>query len=327
MRILSLESLRRGISLSLLALATLTCSATDTWADQPVVPGTGSRIEAVGDDFEDEDWSYIFNGEKSSEEIDGNTRAPSGRSSNGRWYEGVKRGHPDIVRRVPTPEGGLPGSEGALLLQSLRTGIPGRISNELQQDDFVCNVHYRLKGSVPVWQTPSAVVRVFLPPVDEWENRTGPHFAFRAALTTTISKPNTGFLATGSSREEETYWPGMFIEFTSADGRRNLNDYAAIRVRANRRGGDYIAKQIEVTGWWTLGISVTPDGQVHYYARPGIEDLRPEDRIASDFPYGYRAENFKTFFFNVCNGDDGRTWSSPWIIDDPAMYFIQGNRR
>ena len=141
-----------------------------------------------------------------------------------------------------------------------------------------------------------------------------------------MTKPRTGFLAVGSTTEKETYWPGMFIEFTSADGGRNPNDYAAIRVRANRRGGDYISKQIEVTGWWTLGISVTPDGQVHYYARPGIEDLRPEDRIASEFPYGYRAENLKTFFFNVCNGDDGRTWSSEWIIDDPSLYFIEGRR-
>ncbi len=39
--------------------------------------------------------------------------------------EGMKRGQPDLIKRVPTPPGGLPGSQGSLLLRSLSTGIPG----------------------------------------------------------------------------------------------------------------------------------------------------------------------------------------------------------
>jgi hypothetical protein len=31
----------------------------------------------------------------------------------------------------------------------------------------------------------------------------------------------------------------------------------------------------------------------------------------------------KTFFFNVCTHDTGRTWSTPWVIDDPKVYFVQ----
>ena len=104
---------------------------------------------------------------KSSEEIDGNKRSPAGRSTNGRWYEGIKRGHPDVIKRVATPAGGLEGSEGALLLQSLKTGVPGRLSYKMQQDDFICNIHYKLGGSIPANQQPSVVTRVFLPPVDE----------------------------------------------------------------------------------------------------------------------------------------------------------------
>ncbi|MEC9189253.1 MAG: hypothetical protein VX520_08585, partial [Planctomycetota bacterium] len=79
---------------------------------------------------------------------------------------------------------------------------------------------------------------------------------------------------------------------------------------------------IPTTGWWTFGISVTPNGQVHYFAKPGVEDLTVEDHIATEFPYSFRAERFKTFFFNVCNGDNGRTWSTPWIIDDPTLYYL-----
>lgn len=293
------------------------------WQSAPVVPGTGQEVQGVGDDFEAEDWDYRFNGAKSSEEIDGQKRLPAGSSTNNRWYEGIKRGHPDVVERVPTPEGGLEGSEGSLLLQSLRTGVPGRISRKLQQDDFICNVHYRLKQTIPASRAPNFVVRVFLPPVEEWENRTGPHFAVRAALGTTKRTASSGLFSVGSTTEPETYWPGMFVEFVSKDGSNRAEDYAFIRVRSNSRGGDYKAIPIEVTGWWTFGMSVTPDGKVHYYAKPGTDDLTEEDRIASEMPYSYRCEHFKTFFFNVCNGDDGRTWSTPWIIDDARLYVAR----
>jgi hypothetical protein len=67
-------------------------------------------------------------------------------------------------------------------------------------------------------------------------------------------------------------------------------------------------------------MSFTPDGMVHYYARPGVEDLTAEDYITSQFPYGYRCERFRTFFYNVVNGDNGRTWSTAWIVDDPKVY-------
>lgn len=288
--------------------------------DRALVPGTGQVVKGVGDDFEDENWSFQFAGQKSSENIDEQQRLPAGKSANGRWYEGVKRGYPDVVQRVSTPEGGLAGSEGALLLRSLRTGVPGQVSHQLQQDDFICNVNYRLKQSIPVSRAPSFVVRVFLPPVDEWEERSGPHFAVRCALGTHARKEAKGLFAVGSRVEEETYWPGMFLEFVPKNGRDREHDYAYIRIRSNSRGGDYRGVPISVTGWWTFGMSVTPDGRVHYYAKPGIEDLTEADHLASEFPYGYRCEEFQTFFFNVCNGDDGKTWSTPFIVDDASVY-------
>jgi hypothetical protein len=30
-----------------------------------------------------------------------------------------------------------------------------------------------------------------------------------------------------------------------------------------------------------------------------------------------------TFFFNIVNNDDGRTWSTKWIIDDPELYVLR----
>ena len=122
--------------------------------------------------------------------------------------------------------------------------------------------------------------------------------------------------------EQEVYWVGMFVDFESkTDGREY--DYAALRVRADQNGGDFRGRQITTTGWWTLGMSVTPDGAVHYYASPGVDDLTSDDHLTSQFPYGHRCESLKTFFFNVCNGDNGQNWSTEWIIDDPSVYVLR----
>jgi hypothetical protein len=229
------------------------------------------------------------------------------------------------VKRVATPPDGLPDSKGSLLLRSLHTGIPGRPSYQLHQDDFICNVNYILGGAVPVSQLPSVVTRVWIPPFEHWEKRTGPSFALRAAVDATgWGEPEDGgrkFFG------RHTYWPGMFICFeTKADGGAK-EDGAYIKIRANQMGHEYMGPRIKEMGWWTLGMSFTPNGQIHYFAKPGLEDLTAKDRIASDYPYGYRCQRFKTFFYNVCSADDGRRWSTPWIIDDAAMYYVETTPR
>ena len=296
-----------------------------------VIPGTGSEIVGVADDFEDPQWNYIPRDPKSTEDIDENQRGPMGRSANGRWYEGIKRGHPDVVRRVMTPEGGLPGSEGALLLRSKFTGIPGRPSRKMHQDDFVANVQYRLKRTIQVSEIPSVTSRVFLPPVAEWEDRSGPHFGFRLALeTTAMVEKEVGagiFKRTKREMGNEVYWPGMFIEFESKSNTGKTDDYAYWRIRSNRRGGDFRGPQITTTGWWTVGMSVSADGMVHYYASPGIDELTEDDYITSQYPYDYRCERFRTFFYNICSADDGRRWSTAFIVDDPKVYVLRPSGR
>ena len=289
-------------------------------AAQQLVPGQGTQLKTVGDTFEDASWQYVHNLPKSSRNLDNDVRSPTGIAVNNRWYEGVKRGQPDVIRRVPTPAGGLPGSYGALLLQSRHTGIPGKPSYAMQQDDFIADVHERVDGWIPVSRGPSAVVRVFLPRTSKWENRSGPHFAFRVAVTHSV--PSTGLFSFGSRSKSETYWPGIFIDFDSKTDDDRSHDYAQLRLRGDADGDDFLGLHVSTTGWWTLGISCTRDGQIHYYARPGIEPLTARDHLASTYPYGFRAEYFKTFFFNVCSGDDGRNWSTPWIIDDPSVFVF-----
>ena len=62
---------------------------------------------------------------------------------------------------------------------------------------------------------------------------------------------------------------------------------------------------------------------LHYFASPGVDDLTAADHIGSAYPFGRKAERLRTFFFNVCNGDDGRTWSTPFVVDDPSVYVVR----
>jgi hypothetical protein len=275
----------------------------------PFVPGTGVFLEDCCDNFEDGAWSYRYNHPKSSHEQDEKQRGPGGRSSNGLWHEGGKRGTPDLVKRIETPLGGIAGSTGSLMFATRNSGIPGRIANSQQQDDLLMLFDRRLGRSIPVSWQPSATVRVYLPAFDQWENRTGPQFGMRCDCT--------GRNPDGST---EAYWPGMFLLFQSETNRNVEQDFAKISCRGDRRGQDIRKVNIAEPGWWTLGLSFTADGQVHYYASEGVDDLTEEDHIMSSFPYGMRCMTFNNFFFNVANWENGRTWSTKWVIDDPKIY-------
>ncbi len=292
-----------------------------------LVPGTGTLIDYVSDDFEDTSWSFIHNFPKSSREQDERLRSPTGRSTNGFWIEGPERGQPDHMKVVLNPAGALPGSKYGLSMRTLHSGIPGYRTNDVQQDDLIANCLSRLGMSIPVRDMPSAVVRVFLPPAEQWENRTGPHFGFRISTSTTVTERAEGRGFFSSSRMEtksEPYWPGIWIHFKSETSRKVEEDSAFLTIRGDRRGRDIRMKVIPADqfGWWTFGISVTGDGQVHYYAKQGVEDLTQEDHITSQFPYSYNAERFRTFFFNACNKNDGQSWSTPFVIDDPQLFVV-----
>jgi len=280
-------------------------------ADEPFVPGTGEKVAQSGDDFEDARWSYVKNGRKASYEDDEQQRPPGGKSRNGRWYESALRGQPDVVKRVPTPPGGLEGSEGALLLATKYSGIPGELAGKQMQDDLLMGVRSRLGRAVPVSWSPSCTVRVFLPPFDKWENRTGASFGIRADVR---GRDPDGTV--------EPYWPGFFILFRSETSRQFKQDHAQISFRAQRSGRDFGGPKIYESGWWTFGLSFTPDGQVHYYAHEGVEDLTKADHLYSSFPYGSRCLYLDNIFFNVANWENGKNWSTPWVIDDPAFFVI-----
>ncbi|NOY41968.1 MAG: hypothetical protein GXP26_09040 [Planctomycetes bacterium] len=286
-------------------------SAPHSFADEPFVPGTGVKVARVGDDFEDPDWGYIKNGKKASHEQDENQRAPGGKSRNGRWYESALRGQPDVVKWVRTPPGGIEGSQGSMLMATRLSGIPGKISGKQMQDDLLMGVSSRIGKSVPVSWQPSCTVRVYLPEFDRWENRTGASFGIRADVR-------------GRDRDGsvEPYWPGFFILFRSETSKKFDEDFAQISIRAKRNGRDLGGPKIYEPGWWTFGMSFTPDGQVHFYASEGVDDLTEEDHLYSSFPYGSKAMYFDNFFFDVANWENGKNWSTPWVVDDVKFFVI-----
>jgi hypothetical protein len=302
---------RFHVSACVVVLAALGVSQQSANAGTPFVPGAGEFLADCCDDFESASWGYRYNHPKSSHEQDEKQRGPGGMSSNGLWHEGGKRGTPDLVQRVDTPAGGIEGSTGSLLFATKNSGIPGRVSNSQQQDDLLMMVNRKLGRSIPISWQPSCYVRVYLPAFSEWEDRTGAQFGMRADCR--------GRNPDGTVEE---YWPGMFFLFRSETNRNIEKDFAKLTIRAGQRGNDVRSLDINEPGWWTLGMSFTADGQVHYYASPGVDDLTSEDYLMSSFPYGMRCQTFNNFFFNVANWDNGRTWSTQWVIDDPKVFVV-----
>ncbi len=297
-----------------------------------LVPGTGTLI--VQDTFEDPNFSYTPNLPKSSKEEDGQIRYPLGVSNNNMWFESPKRGAPDSVKWVEAPLGAIPGSTGCLYMRSRDTGVPGSPGFNFRkdrvnqaQDDFI------MQGrSLSVANSPSCVVRVYLPEWEHWEQRHGVSFGLRAGMQGPMEKEKEVKRPFRGSRkttvtEIEPYYPGFFIEFTPAStpGNTSGKPFAKILLRADELGHEMKGPTITEPGWWTLGMSVTPDSRVHYYAHAGVHDLTQADYIRSSLPYRIRGTTFNTIFFNVCSADDGKTWSTPWIVDDPSIYAGNGS--
>lgn len=304
-------------AIAMAVIVTLSFIHTRAVRAQDFVPGTGRRITEVGDDFEDPKWNYIANLPKSSENLDGNARLPGGVSANGRWFEPQMRGAPDIVKLVQTPPGGIAGSKGAMLMQTLWSGVPGRPSYQPQQDDFVADCVGKV-GYLSMSRCPSVVVRVWLPPWDQWEKRTGNTFGYRTCAHV-MKQESEGRWFRHSEMKDDPYWPGMFIYFYSKAAGAKENS-AQFLIRANELGQDVSGPRITKTGWYTLGMSYGPNGQVNYYIRQGTGDLTTKDHVASFFPYGNKAERFESFFFDLVNMDDGHSWSTPWIVDNAYLY-------
>ena len=319
---------RKLVSASLMT-AFLCISADQAMAQSSfVVPGTGKLVNY--DDFEDEKWGFKENGPKSSRENDDRVRYPLGKSYNGRWNESPKRGRPDRVKRVPTPPGGLEGSKGSLLIQSMHTGIPGRPSGKQNQDDFIM-----APRPMNLSSRPNFVVRVYMPEWSEWEPRHGVSFGLRAGMVgpqDVEEEIEVGIFRKRKIKKmvhkDDGYYPGFFIQYNPKSDPRFSEDHAVFVLRAETSGHDkVVGPKITRAGWWTLGMSIDPGGYCHYFAHEGVADLTAQDHMFSSQPYGIPGHRFNTIFFNVCSADNGSSWSTPWVVDDPKVYMSGSSGR
>src|SRR5205085_10914446 len=212
------------------------------------IPGTGIRVARTGDDFEAEDWAYYPVNPKSSYNLDDNVREPGSYSKNNLWSEGAKRGTPDIVRRVATPDGGPEGSKGCMLFQTLRSGIPGTLTHQQQQDDLLHNSQ-AMAGAIPVSWSPNCICSVYVPPTKYWERRDGATFGYR-----------TGLVA------HEEYWPGIFLHMErqqQKDGQ--VSHQVRAWFRADNGGRDMPSLTFKPETWITMGIPHAHYGAVHFF--------------------------------------------------------------
>lgn len=311
-----------------LMTALVAVSATPVLAQSNmIIPGTGTLVST--DDFESEKWGWRENGPKSSRENDEQVRQPLGRATNGKWFESPKRGRPDVVKRVATPAGGIEGSTGALMMKSMHTGIPGRPEGKQNQDDFIMSPR-----AMNLSSHPNFTVRVYVPEWSEWEQRTGVSFGLRAGLIgpqDVEEEINIGIFRKRTIKKmvhkNDGYYPGFFIQYNAKSDPRFSDDHAVFVLRAATSGHDkVVGPKITGPGWWTLGMSIEPGGYCNYFASPGVDDLTAADHLFSSQPYGIPGNRFNTIFFNICSADNGHSWSTPWIVDDPKIYMGAGGR-
>jgi len=325
---------RRAFGLGSLALASSTILPAIAAAQQPapqqpaprqpaqpkrrlLIPGTGLRIAKTGDDFEDTKFEYYPQHPKSSWNLNKDMNEPGSFSSNNLWAEGGKRGTPDVVKRIATPPGGIEGSKGSMMIQSLNPGVPGRPSGEEQQDDLLHNVEGVAGTQIPVAWSPNVVCRVYIPAEKQWERRNGATFGYRIGLY--------GYTPQGKYDE---YWPGIFFHMQREQGADGKIKPSILSVlRADEFGRDLPGPTFQPSSWCTLGMSMPPDGSVQFYGKPGIEDLTAKDFLGGWHCYSWRGVNFTTFFYNVINMDNGRSWGTPWTIDNAYLYVATAPRQ
>jgi hypothetical protein len=53
-----------------------------------------------------------------------------------------------------------------------------------------------------------------------------------------------------------------------------------------------------------------------------VDELTEDDHLFSSFAYGWECKYFDNMFVNVANLEDGSTWSTPWVIDDPQFFVV-----
>ena len=210
------------------------------------VLGRTKPLYVLWDDFEDPDWSYNPQTEEFANKL---------------WRGGSSRGVPELLERVPTPNGGKKGSTGALEIRTNEIEIY-RDGHLGQEDLLTAEYEQKLGRKLTRADQPVFIVRVWLPPFDQW----GDYYSFGFR--------HESFLENGS---KDQHYSTIWLTY---DRGINPKPFFKYRVGTNELFYEvYDPRLIEKDGWWTIAVAFDENGFCHYYARPGAGDLTEEDRL------------------------------------------------
>lgn len=253
-------------------------------ADEVYTPlsilGRTNRLAPLCDDFEDSNWH-----------IEGLWRGgnPSG------------RGTPELITRVTTPLGGKVGSTGAL---EIRTNSIDSDESPDQEDFLTAEYTPRLGRRLTLADQPVFLVRVWLPPFNQW----GAYYRFGFR--------HEYFLMNGS----KTY-SSIFLEYKKRAGPKPV---VIIRIDKNEYANPNWV--IDRDGWWTLAVGFDEKGVDYFYAYPGLGIPTGKEKIfdggqirgGDDTSIDY----FNYSFFSLMYLPTGNA-SPPIVIDDYETWGVR----
>ena len=221
-----------------------------------------------------------------------------------------KRGTPDVVKRVATPPGGIEGSTGALLFATKYSGIPGTISNEQQQDDLLMMFDRRLGRSISMSlaaELHGARLPAAVRTVGEAQRPVVRHAG-------RLPRPQAG------RQHRKPIGPACSCCSATQTARASRKTSPSSRSAPARAATTSAASRSYEPGWWTLGMSFSPDGQIHYYASHGVDDLTADDYLDVAVSRTASAACRSTTSSSTWpTGTTAASWSTQWVIDDPKI--------
>jgi len=210
------------------------------------VLGRTDRLNELCDYFEDTSWSYNPQTEEFYKKL---------------WRGGSGRGIPELLKRVTTPTGGKDGSKYALEICTNETEIY-KDKNLTQEDLLTAEYEQILKRKLTRADQPVFIVRVWLPPFDQWGDQRS--FGFR----------HESFLENGV---KDQHYSTIWLVY---DRSMKPKPFFKYRIGTNELFYEvYDPRLIEQDGWWTIAIAFDKNGFCHYYAHPGVGDLTEKDEM------------------------------------------------
>lgn len=244
----------------------------------------------------------------------------NGWAGTGFGLTGTQRGAPEIVSVIANPQTVASSGNQALAFRSqtrdaswytanpsaVGTTVYGGADTETQDDFFMTGTGWLAA------ETPSVMMHVFVPT-----------YADNNSIVTSLRMPVKYNKAVGVS---DNSWPGIWCYgsffYLRGPGRSDIGEY----TNAPNAGKNT---------WWTFGLSITPDGDIQYYATPTyVTELTKDHLIGSNSVISANARSQSTTpqnyeYFPVIQSNDAiimssnvNTTAENTLID--RLYYTKG---